>query len=131
MAVGTRDVDVNARSIRRDAGKADSVRFPRTRYQGSKRKFAKAILDRLANLDFTTVLDAFGGTGSVSHAFKCAGKQVTYNDILAFNHKIGLSLIENDHVRINQEDVASIGQKRCGVAYGDFIERTFAGIYFT
>lgn len=105
--------------------------FPRTRYQGSKRKFAKAILDCLADLDFTTVLDAFGGTGCVSHAFKCAGKQVTYNDILSFNHKIGLALIENDHVRINKEDVSSIGHQRPGVAYGDFIERTFEGIYFT
>ena len=59
------------------------VRFPRTRYQGSKRKLAATIVEQLRDLEFTTVLDAFGGTGAVSHAFKAIGKHVTYNDVLA------------------------------------------------
>jgi adenine-specific DNA methylase len=106
-------------------------RFPRTRYQGSKRKLAAAILDRLHDLEFTTVLDAFGGTGAVAYAFKCAGKQVTYNDMLAFNHQIGLALIENDSVRLAPEEIASVGVRRPDAEYDDFIERTFEGIYFT
>ena len=114
----------------RDAGTQQRC-FPRTRYQGSKRKLAGAILDELRDLEFTTVLDAFGGTGAVSYAFKCAGKQVTYNDILAFNHQIGLALIENDTVRLDAEEIEAIGVKQPGVEYGDFIERTFGGIYFT
>lgn len=105
--------------------------FPGTRYQGSKRKHAAAIVDQLRDLSFTTVLDAFGGTGVVAYAFKRAGKRVTYNDLLAFNHQIGLALIENDSVRLSDEDIAAIGERRDGLAYGDFIERTFTGVYFT
>ncbi len=105
--------------------------FPRTRYQGSKRKLAGAILTGMRNYEFTTVLDAFGGTGAVSYALKCAGKQVTYNDLLAFNHQIGLALIENDAARLDDEEIEAIGAKQADAEYGDFIERTFAGIYFT
>ncbi|MFQ5413411.1 MAG: hypothetical protein ACE5E6_03035, partial [Phycisphaerae bacterium] len=43
----------------------DAPRFPRTRYQGSKRKLAAAIVARLSDLAYRTVLDAFGGTGAV------------------------------------------------------------------
>lgn len=107
------------------------ARFPRTRYQGSKRKHAAAIVDQLRDMSFTTVLDAFGGTGAVAYAFKRAGKRVTYNDLLVFNHQIGLALIENDSVRLIDQEIAAIGERRIGLAYGDFIERTFAGVYFT
>ncbi len=106
-------------------------RFPRTRYQGSKRRVAGEIVEHLADLAFTTVLDAFGGTGAVSYALKCAGKQVTYNDILAFNHQIGLALIENDTVRLDEAEIEAIEARDRGVSYDDFIERTFDGIYFT
>ena len=108
-----------------------SAPFPRTRYQGSKRKLSGAILDALSGLEFATVLDAFGGTGSVAHAFKLAGKYVTYNDILEFNHQIGVALIENDTVRLTDRDIAAIGRPKVGVDYDDFIERTFEGVYFT
>jgi 16S rRNA G966 N2-methylase RsmD len=107
------------------------ARFPPTRYQGSKRKLADAILAATHDLDFDTVLDAFGGTGAVSHAFKRAGKSVTYNDLLAFNHQIGIALIENDNVRLNDSAIAAIGDRRPGRDYRDLIEREFEGIYFT
>ncbi len=106
-------------------------RFPRTRYQGSKRKLAGAILDQLRALEFTTALDAFGGTGAVSYALKCADKHVTYNDCLAFNHQIGMALIANDSARLSPGEIDAIGVRRPRVDYGDFIQRTFAGIYFT
>jgi adenine-specific DNA methylase len=67
--------------------------FPSTRYQGSKRALTDWIWEQVCHLPFQTVLDVFGGTGAVSHAFKNAGKQVSYNDALAFNHSIGLALI--------------------------------------
>lgn len=106
-------------------------RFPRTRYQGSKRKLATVIVDRLGGLDFTTVLDAFGGTGAVAYALKAAGKAVTYNDILAFNHQIGLALVENDSVRLTDGEITQVSVHRRDATYGGFIERTFEGIYFT
>ncbi len=105
--------------------------FPATRYQGSKRKLAAAIVEQLRDFDYATVLDAFGGTGAVAYAFKQAGKRVTYNDVLGFNHQIGTALIENDTAQLSEPDIESVGSRQTGVRYGDFIERTFAGIYFT
>lgn len=105
--------------------------FPRTRYQGSKRKLAATIVEQLRDLEFTTALDAFGGTGAVAYALKQLGKHVTYNDILAFNYQIGLGLVENDSDRLGDDEIETIGRRRDGVSYGDFIERTFTGIYFT
>ena len=105
--------------------------FPSTRYQGSKRKLVPQILRHLQGLAFDTALDVFGGTGCVAHALKCLGKRVTYNDYLRFNHQIGLGLIENDNVRLIEADVAAIGRRRPDVEYSNFIERTFAEIYFT
>jgi adenine-specific DNA-methyltransferase len=120
-----------ARSGRMSSAKTILHPFPCTRYQGSKRKLAAAIVKELSELDFHTVLDAFGGTGAVAHAFKRAGKAVTYNDVLSFNHQIGLALIENDQVRLDPEKAAGLGVPGDGVAYDDFIERTFHGVYFT
>lgn len=105
--------------------------FPKTRYQGSKRKLAGAILKHLEPFGFTTVLDAFGGTGAIAHAMKSAGKRVTYNDILTSNHQIGLALIENDVVRLADEDLDFLLSRDPTRPYDDFIERTFDGIYFT
>ena len=105
--------------------------FPPTRYQGSKRHNARRIVESVRSLDFTSVLDAFGGTGAVGHAFKCAGKAVTYNDALAFNQQIGLALIENDSTRLDVETAGQLGNPRPGIEYGDFIQRTFGDIYFT
>lgn len=105
--------------------------FPGTRYQGSKRKLAGALLEHLRPLEFSTVLDAFGGTGAIAHALKSAGKRVTYNDLLASNHQIGLALIENDVVRLSEEDVGFVLARDPLRAYDDFIERTYDGIYFT
>jgi len=117
----------------RDLDPLDCVfrRFPSTRYQGSKRKLALAIVRELAELPFHTVLDAFGGTGSVAYAFKAIGKSVTYNDSLEFNRQIGLALIENDAATRPLHRVDALGERRRDVRYGDFIERTFSGIYFT
>lgn len=79
--------------------------FPTTRYQGSKRTLVDWIWNAVGNLSFDSVLDAFGGTGVVSHMFKNAGKRVVYNDILRFNWNFALALIENRSVKLCDEDV--------------------------
>ena len=107
-----------------------SPRFPATRYQGSKVKLAPWIWQHMRNLPFDTALDAFGGTGCMAHLLKRHGKQVTYNDVLRFNYLIGLALIENDSARLSQEDVESLLSAQRGIAYPDFIQRTFSSIYF-
>mgnify|MGYP000720785855 CR=1 FL=1 len=105
--------------------------FPTTRYQGSKRRLADWIWESVRGLQFDTVADAFGGTGAVAYRFKRAGKQVTYNDILAFNHTIGLALIENGSTRLSDEEVNQILQPDPRYSYSDFIATTFQDVYFT
>ena len=105
--------------------------FPPTRYQGSKRRWARQIVAQLEPFGATTVLDAFAGTGAVAYAFKQAGYAVTYNDRLGFNQQVGLALVENDGVTLALDDARQLGTPRPGRRYADFIERTFAGIYFT
>ena len=63
--------------------------------------------------------------------YKKNGKQVFYNDSLKFNHYIGLALIENQQVRLEDRDVDFILKKHEGVKSQNFIFDTFHDIYFT
>lgn len=105
--------------------------FPSTRYQGSKRKLIEWLWENIYPLKFQSVLDVFGGTGIVSHMLKNAGKHVTYNDLLAFNYQVGLALIENQDQTLAEEQINLILKNHESVTYPDFIQSTFAGIYFT
>jgi len=108
-----------------------ATKFPSTRYQGSKQKYADWIWHCIKYIPFETTLDAFGGTGCIAHLLKQEGKNVTYNDILKFNSIIGKALIENDNEKITQKDLAFILQKHPNILYPNYIEETFSDIYFT
>jgi len=105
--------------------------FPSTRYQGSKAKLASSIWRQIADLDFTTCLDAFGGTGAVAYRLKQEGKQVTYNDILRFNYYFGQALIENSSVRLGVTDIKWLLSRHSHITYPTFVQDTFHDIYFT
>ncbi len=105
--------------------------FPSTRYQGSKAKFTDWIGHILGDLHFHTVLDAFGGTGSVAYMLKDKGKKVTYNDILPFNATIGKAIIENSFTRLEECEVDNIITKHPGIQYPHFISDNFQDIYYT
>lgn len=107
-----------------------TARFPATRYQGSKAKLVDWIWQHIADLEFTTCLDVFGGTGAVAYRLKQAGKQVTYNDLLCFNYYIGLSLVENSQVRLGSEEVEWLLQRHPEIAYPRFVQDNFHDIYF-
>jgi adenine-specific DNA methylase len=110
---------------------SEAARFPSTRYQGSKAKLVDWIWEQIAELDFETCLDAFGGTGSVAYRLKQAGKAVTYNDILKFNYHIGKALIENSTVRLSLEEVQTLLCRHSHVPYPTLIQDNFHDIYFT
>lgn len=105
--------------------------FPSTRFQGSKRKIADWIWESIKNLKFNSALDAFGGTGCIAYMLKSRGKQVTYNDILKFNYLIGLALIENDNIRLEEKEIRYILNEHPTIAYPTFIADNFKGIYYT
>jgi adenine-specific DNA-methyltransferase len=105
--------------------------FPSTRFQGSKLKILDWIWENVKELKFQTVLDAFGGTGCVGYMLKQKGKQVTYNDVLKFNWYIGVALIENNSVILNDSDVEFLITKHPEIDYPSFVFETFKDIYFT
>lgn len=107
------------------------AKFPSTRYQGSKQKFADWIWECIKDIPFDSALDAFGGTGSISFRLKEEGKQVTYNDILPFNYIIGKALIENKNSYIDEYEINELLKKKNNTIYPDFIEHTFKDIYYT
>ena len=102
--------------------------IPTTRYQGSKRKILPWIYECIKDIEFNTVLDAFGGSGMVSCLFKRMGKIVTYNDLYHFNHIIGESIIENNRIKLTDSDVDYILTPP--PITPSFISDTFRGIYY-
>lgn len=108
-----------------------SAEFPSTRYQGSKRKIVDWIWEHLSKLDFDSLLDAFAGTGAISHKAKQMNKRVVYNDYLKFNHQIGLSIIENSSEQLTDEETNFLLQAHDNLNYPDFIQNEFEGLYFT
>ena len=88
------------------------------------------IWDEIRDLKYSTALDAFGGTGVISHLLKRHCKAVTYNDIMKSNYYLGLATIENDSVKLTQDDIEHIFTKH-NSNYPDFIQATFHDIYYT
>jgi len=105
--------------------------LPSTRYQGSKYKILQWIDFYTKDLKFKSVLDAFGGTGCVGYMFKKNGKEIFYNDSLMFNYYIGLALIENKNIVLDENDINFILKKHSNIKYPTFIFDTFHDIYFT
>jgi adenine-specific DNA-methyltransferase len=109
----------------------ESKEFPSTRFQGSKRKLVGWIAQSLENLEFSTVLDAFGGTGTISYLLKRMGKQVTYNDILKCNCVTGRAFIANDTTILSDAEINQLCRySRCNAKRG-FVSETFKGFYLT
>ncbi|MFX0173497.1 MAG: DNA adenine methylase [Candidatus Hodarchaeota archaeon] len=106
------------------------IPFPKTRYQGSKLRLLNWLFPIFHELNFDTVLDAFGGTAVVSHLFKRMGKKVSYNDILISNWYIGKGLIENNSIYFDLNQVPELFKKIKGYSYSSVIQDQFRGIYY-
>lgn len=102
---------------------------PSTRYQGSKRRILPWMYKKLRSLDFQTVLDGFGGAGSVSYMFKLMNKNVTFNDLLSSNHQTGIAFVENDSVKLDGSDLEFLLHEN-DFEYPCFIQSAFKDIYY-
>lgn len=103
--------------------------FPTTRYYGSKRRQMGWLREEFGRLKGCTALDAFGGTGAVSHLLSQLGWDVTYNDVFQFNTISARALFSSATVQLSAAGVASI--LRAVKPRPGFIQATFAGLYFT
>jgi adenine-specific DNA-methyltransferase len=102
--------------------------FPATRYYGSKRKLLPWIYENIRGLKFDTVLDALGGTASVSLLFRAMRKNVTYHDGFKFNQDVGRTLL-SDSVALSRADLLNF-LRGIEPRHG-FIAQTFSGLYYT
>ena len=105
--------------------------FPRTRYQGSKYKLLDWLWGILHEIAFESVLDAFSGSGCVSHYLKAKGKAVTANDLLVSNYITAKAVVVNDSTTLSENDVQSLLTRHSSVKYDNLIQRIFSDIYFT
>ncbi len=105
--------------------------IPSTRYQGSKAKLVNWIWECTKHLEFDNVLDIFGGTGVVGYMYKRKGKAVYYNDHLTSNYLVGLSIIENNNIRLTNGDIQKLLGFDRSYNYRHFISETFKDIYYT
>lgn len=106
-------------------------KFPSTRYQGSKQKFIDWIWFCLKDVEFSSCLDVFGGTGCFAYRAKQRHKKVTYNDLLPFNAIIGKALIENQGTKLSDNDVKYLLDTDSAKNAPTFIENTFHDVYYT
>ncbi len=104
--------------------------FPTTRYQGSKRKILPWIYKCIKEIEFHTIIDAFGGSASFSYLAKAMGKGVIYNDLLKFNFLIGKSVIENNNVLVNNTELDYIFNNKTSENQYNFIQNNFRDVYF-
>ena len=102
--------------------------FPTTRYYGSKRKILQWLYESVKDIPFLTVLDAFGGTSTVSLMFKAMGKEVTFNDALLSNTVVARALLAN-HNSVKKNRFESVLESIVG--FEGFISKNFDNVFYT
>jgi adenine-specific DNA-methyltransferase len=103
--------------------------LPITRYYGSKLRLVNWISNVVRDLKYQTVLDAFGGTGTVSLLFRAHNKDVTYNDILFSNFYSAQALLSAHSPKYRKGEIPNF-LKNVTPNHG-FIYDTFSGYYYT
>lgn len=111
------------------AHKIVSNHLPITRYYGSKRRIVDWIQESVSDLSFDTVLDVFGGTGTVSLMFKSLGKKISYNDILLSSTLQARALLANGAVTGFGNDIAAF----CDgvIPESGFVTKNFKDVYYS
>jgi adenine-specific DNA-methyltransferase len=95
---------------------------------GSKKRLLPWIHQVLDALDFGTALDPFAGTGCVAYLMK-SSRRVIASDFLNFSSIIARATIENSNRRLDGKAIKRLIDRTPSVH--SFIERTFAGVFFT
>ena len=96
-------------------------------YLGSKRRLVRWIMESIPQ-DAKTVFDAFSGSGVVAYALKRAGFRVIANDRLRYCHHISRAIIENDTVRLTDDEIDALiaDNPRADT----FVQDHFDGMFF-
>jgi len=106
-----------------------ALEYPQLRFMGSKSRLLPWIHEVISPLEFSSVLDAFSGSGCVSYLFKTMGKEVVSNDFLKFTHQLAVGTVENPGLKVSDDEIALLLE--AGHNTNGFITETFSGIFFT
>ena len=105
------------------------LRYPATRFMGSKQNLLEDIWAAVSRFPFASVLDVCSGSGVVSYLFKALGKQVFSNDYMVFSATLAKALIENNDTTLSPEDVALLCDEQ--TPRDGFVSSTFQGLYYS
>lgn len=105
------------------------LKYPPTRYMGSKNKLLTDIWSVASQFQFENVIDLFSGSGVVSYMFKANGKRVIANDYMNMSTTFATALVENNSVHLSKDDVLKLLEPAKN--HDRFVEETFPGLYFT
>lgn len=113
-----------------DALNEQVLKYPSTRWMGSKSKLLTHLQQATKNLQYKSVIDLFSGSGIVGYMFKSLGKQVISNDYMALSAVYTKAMIENNSITlpIAKAKALLLPPNR---KISSFVQRTFAGLYFT
>lgn len=106
-----------------------NIRFPQPQYLGAKYIHRDWIAKHIPS-EINVVLDAFGGSQSISFLFKQLGKEVITNDFLKFNSEIGKALVENKKERLSEEDVRILFSPNSDSGYFNLMENLYTDLFF-
>lgn len=105
------------------------IKFPSTRYMGSKSKLIGQIWRVSSEFEFDSVIDLFSGSGIVSYMYKAQGKRVISNDYMKMSAVMTKALIENNKVILPLEKAKELIISNGNV--NNFVSKTFKGIYYS
>lgn len=96
---------------------------------GSKQKLLPEIEALASQVDFSSALDLFSGTGVVGYLFKAMGKRVVCNDYMYMSEVFARALVENSNTRMSDEQAENLLVSRPDE--DRFVQRTFGNLYFS
>ena len=105
------------------------LKYPPTRYMGSKSKLLEQIWAVASQFKFDTVVDLFSGSGIVGYMFKAKGKTVISNDYMAMSATFTKAMIENNDVILSLEEARELLVPKKESDH--FVSETFKGLYFS
>ncbi len=108
---------------------ADQIlRYPPTRFMGSKSKLLPQLRDVIRQFQCQNVLDLFSGSGIVSYLLKTEGKRVVSNDYMALSATYAKAMIENSFTTLLHEESEFLLTPK---ANDRFVQETFRNLYFS
>jgi DNA adenine methylase len=108
---------------------SQALKYPSTRYMGSKNKLLERIWALASQFEFDTAIDLFSGSGIVGYMFKSQGKTVISNDYMCMGAVFTKATIENNSITLSNQEALNLLKPTQDS--DKFVENTFQGLYYS